>query len=150
MSGKRRLLPPVRLGFSLLAVLLLHFWVPLVHFRTLAGIVFGSALLLFGLFMTASAAGAFKRAGTPVIPFERSTRLVVDGWFRYTRNPMYLGMALMVFGAGIALGSLTALLPTVAFVASIQSHFIEGEEQLLTETFGDEYRAYQSRVRRWI
>ena len=150
MIRKRRLLPPTRLGIALLAAVLLNLWAPLTYFHSLAVIAFGGALLLFGFVMTASAAGAFHKAGTPVLPFERSTTLVVDGWFRYTRNPMYLGMALMLFGAGIALGSLGALLPSSAFVASIQSHFIEDEEQLLTETFGDEYRAYRSRVRRWI
>jgi protein-S-isoprenylcysteine O-methyltransferase Ste14 len=150
MIEKRRILPPARLAIMLVVMFVLHLWVPLVTFRNLVLIVSGNLLLLFGLFMTASAAGAFKRAGTPVVPFERSTRLVVDGWYRFTRNPMYLGMALILFGAGIALGSLGALLPTAAFVASIQSHFVEDEETLLTETFGDEYRAYQSRVRRWI
>lgn len=150
MSEKRRLLPPARMAIALVAMLLLHLYLPIVFFRNFPLIVFGNLMLLFGLYMTASAAGAFKRAGTPVIPFERSTRLVVDGWYRITRNPMYLGMALILLGAGMALGSLGALLPTAAFVASIQSNFIEGEEKLLTETFGDEYRAYQSRVRRWI
>jgi protein-S-isoprenylcysteine O-methyltransferase Ste14 len=135
---------------TLVASVLLHVWLPLGYFRSLPFTIFGCVLLLFGLFMTASAAGAFKRAGTPVVPFERSTALVIDGWYRYTRNPMYLGLALIALGAGIALGSFGALLPIVPFVVSIQLHFIEGEEQLLTETFGDEYRAYQARVRRWI
>ena len=106
MSEKRRLLPPARLAISLVAVLFLHLYLPIVTFRNLPLIVSGNLMLLFGLFMTASAAGAFKRAGTPVVPFERSTKLLVDGWYRYTRNPMYLGLALILLGAGIALGSL--------------------------------------------
>jgi len=150
MSQKRRFLPPTLLGMSMLVALLLHLWLPLIWFPWLVVRLLGGALLLFGLVMTASAAGAFNRAGTPVVPFERSTALVTDGWYRFTRNPMYLGMALMLFGGGMALGSLGAMLPTAAFVATVQSNFIEGEEQLLTETFGERYREYKSRVRRWL
>ncbi|MEO8064870.1 MAG: isoprenylcysteine carboxylmethyltransferase family protein [Pseudomonadota bacterium] len=150
MSTKRRILPPTLLGICMLAALLLHIWLPLAWILWPVVRLLGALLLLFGLYMTASAAGEFNRAGTPVLPFERSTVLVTAGWFRYTRNPMYLGMALMLFGGGMALGSLGALLPTAAFVATVQSNFIEGEEELLTETFGEHYREYKSRVRRWL
>lgn len=148
--SSRRILPPVWLGACLAAALFLHMWRPLAYFATLPGSAFGCVLLLFGLFMTSSAAGAFNTVGTPIVPFERSTTLVREGWYRYTRNPMYLGMTLVLFGGGISLGSVGALLPVPVFVAVMQSQFIVGEEKMLTEIFGHEYRDYQSRVRRWI
>jgi len=135
---------------SILVAAALHFGLPLVRFQSDLVRIFGAVLLLFGMFMTASAAGAFKRAGTPVIPFETSTALVTAGWFRFTRNPMYLGMVLMLIGTGVALGSVGALLPLPVFIAIIQTQFIRGEEQMLTGIFGQQYTDYQARVRRWL
>ena len=100
--------------------------------------------------MTASSAGAFKRAGTPVVPFETSTALVIRGWYRVTRNPMYLGLALVLAGVGVLQGSVGALLPLPVFIAILHFRFILGEERLLEELFGEEFRAYRLRVRRWI
>ena len=146
----RRILPPVWLVASILVAAALHFGLPLVRFQSDLVRIFGAVLLLFGMFMTASAAGAFKRAGTPVIPFETSTALVTTGWFRFTRNPMYLGMVLMLIGTGVALGSVGALLPLPVFIAIIQTQFIRGEEKMLTEIFGQQYTDYRARVRRWL
>jgi protein-S-isoprenylcysteine O-methyltransferase Ste14 len=75
---------------------------------------------------------------------------VTTGWFRFTRNPMYLGMVIMALGAGLALGSLGALLPLPVFVAIIQTQFIRGEERMLTEIFGQQYTDYRARVRPWL
>jgi protein-S-isoprenylcysteine O-methyltransferase Ste14 len=85
-----------------------------------------------------------------VVPFERSTALVTDGLFRYTRNPMYLGLTLVLAGVALLLGSLGAWLPIPVFVAIIQVNFIAGEERFLTELFGEEYLVYKQRTRRWL
>jgi protein-S-isoprenylcysteine O-methyltransferase Ste14 len=110
----------------------------------------GVPLIVLGIVMTASSAGAFKRAGTPVVPFETSTALVIRGWYRVTRNPMYLGLALVLAGVGVLQGSVGALLPLPVFIAILHFRFILGEERLLEELFGEEFRAYRLRVRRWI
>ncbi len=150
MAPQRRILPPIWLGFCLAAELVFHFWYPRYVFATPFTTIAGIAILMLGLMMAAMAAGAFHRAGTPLVPFERSTRLVTDGWYRYTRNPMYLGMTLVLLGGGIALGELSALLPVPVFVFVMQKYFVLDEEKMLTELFGDDYRAYQRRVRRWL
>ena len=93
---------------------------------------------------------SFTRAGTPVVPFERSTTLVTGGSYRFTRNPMYLGMVLLLSGVAALLGTLSPWLVIPIFTAVIQTNFIRGEERFLEELFGDSYRAYKTRVRRWI
>lgn len=93
---------------------------------------------------------AFNKAGTPVVPFERSTALVVTGFYRWTRNPMYLGLVLILLGAAMLLGTLSAFLPIPVFVWIIQTRFIRGEERFLEDIFGNEYLAYKSKVRRWL
>jgi protein-S-isoprenylcysteine O-methyltransferase Ste14 len=147
---KRRILPPVWVLLSLVAMALLHRYLPLWRFTApwlaIAGVVLGVA----GLAMAAISAGAFRRAGTPVIPFEPSKVLVTGGFYRYTRNPMYLGMVLLQLGVALWLGSAATLLPIVAFVAIIRWNFIAGEERFLEGIFGEPYRAYMQRVRRWF
>jgi protein-S-isoprenylcysteine O-methyltransferase Ste14 len=79
-----------------------------------------------------------------------SSALVVDGPFRFTRNPVYLGMVLFLFGVGVLLGSLTPFLVIPLFALVIDRRFVRVEEAMLTKAFGPSYSAYQSRVRRWL
>jgi protein-S-isoprenylcysteine O-methyltransferase Ste14 len=76
--------------------------------------------------------------------------MVQDGFYRFSRNPMYLGMLLVLIGVGLWLGNVLALLLAPAFVAIMTRGYIMREEQQLEDRFGGEYRAYRSRVRRWI
>jgi protein-S-isoprenylcysteine O-methyltransferase Ste14 len=75
---------------------------------------------------------------------------VVDGLYRFTRNPMYLGMLCILLGFAIRFGNLMGLLAVAAFVASITITQIKPEERALGLIFGDAYRDYCRRVRRWI
>lgn len=150
MERKRKIIPPVYLLLTLAAMLALHFKLPIVHLIQAPYSLAGWVLVVAGLAVSATASSAFRRVGTPVVPFERSTVLVTDGLFRHTRNPMYLGLVILLLGIAIALGSLGALLPIPVFVWIIQKWFIEGEERFLTEIFGEQYLTYQRRVRRWL
>jgi protein-S-isoprenylcysteine O-methyltransferase Ste14 len=150
MQGKRRILPPVWFAACLLAAVALHFFLPVASFALLPVRIAGAVIMVFGIYMSATASGAFDRAGTPVVPFERSTVLLTDGWYRYTRNPMYLGMTLALAGSGVALGSVGALLPLPVFIVLIETLFIRGEEEFLEEIFGEDFRRYRTQVRRWF
>ena len=149
-APSRRVLPPIWMVIALLATYVLDRWLPIVEIVPWPWILAGVPLIVLGIAMSASSAGAFRRAGTPVIPFEASTTLVLRGWYRVTRNPMYLGLALALAGVGVLQGSLGALLPLPAFIAILHFRFILGEERFLEGIFGEEYRAYKSRVRRWF
>jgi protein-S-isoprenylcysteine O-methyltransferase Ste14 len=149
-APSRRVLPPIWMVIALLASYVLDRWLPIVEIVPWPWILAGVPLIVLGIAMSASSAGAFRRAGTPVIPFETSTTLVLRGWYRVTRNPMYLGLALALAGVGVLQGSLGALLPLPVFIAILHFRFILGEERFLEGIFGEEYRAYKSRVRRWF
>jgi len=146
----RRVLPPIWLLLALLATYALDRWLPLVHILRVPWNFTGLVPLALGVLMSIMSAGAFRRAGTPVVPFEQSTTLVTGGWFRVTRNPMYLGLALIDTGVALLAGSLGAFLPLPILVAILHLRFIRGEERFLEGIFGDEYRVYRTRVRRWI
>lgn len=110
----------------------------------------GGTLALLGLFLMLWAGGKFRRAGTSVRPWEASNRLVTEGPYRKTRNPMYAGMTLIYLGLAIALQSLVALLLIVVVGIIMQTQVVAREERYLESRFGDDYRAYKQRVRRWL
>ncbi len=147
---KPRIMPPIWVLFALLAMWALDRWLPLYPLFGAAARP-GSWLLIGpGLVILAWPAAAFLRARTGLVPFTESTTLVTSGLYRVSRNPMYLGMALVLAGAAVRFGSLSAWLPLPAFVWIIQRRFILNEERFLENTHGDAYRAYRERVRRWI
>jgi protein-S-isoprenylcysteine O-methyltransferase Ste14 len=92
----------------------------------------------------------FKNAGTGITPFDEATALVTGGFYRYTRNPMYVGMFLMLAGVAFLMGSIGAALPVLVFILIIRNNFVMGEERFLEASFGQQYIDYKSTVRRWF
>lgn len=114
----------------------------------------GIALVLgaIGLAMEFIAAGSFFRARTTVNPLapRKSAALVTGGLYRISRNPMYLGMAILLTGIVFWFGNLIGIIFLIFFIVLINELQIKPEEAALEEIFGDDYRAYKKRVRRWI
>lgn len=146
----RRIVPPMYLAFSILVMYLLDKFVPLGSFQGPFVWGFASAFLAGGLMLILVSAGLFKRAKTPLIPFHKSTAVVTTGPYKLTRNPMYLGMAFILIGVAVALGSLMPFFVILIFGWIIQTRFIVGEERFMEELFGQEYLDYKKRVRRWL
>lgn len=103
-----------------------------------------------GIALAAIAARQFSKADTNIVPLTESTALVTDGMFLITRNPMYTGMVSALAGTAILLNSYLPWLVIIPFVLAIRLLFIRHEETLMEETFGEDYVAYRSRVRRWL
>ena len=114
-------------------------------FRALGALPIG-----MGLWMLIRAFQAFERRGTTYKPWETPSALVTDGPMRVSRNPMYLGMALLLAGIGWLLVSTAVMLSGLAFVLIVQKYFIRPEEAALERLFGEEYTSYKSRVRMWL
>lgn len=150
MEHKRRIIPPVYFLLTLLAMAALHYFVPLARVFEPPYSYLGALLIAVGLAISALAASSFAKAGTPVVPFERSTALVTGGLFRISRNPMYLGLVVALLGAALLLGTAGPFLPIPVFVWIIHTRFIAGEERFMEEIFGAQYLAYKGRVRRWL
>ena len=148
---ERRLdIPPAYLLAALLLMALLHQVLPLARILFAPYRYAGIVIMALGLALVLWAALLFHRARTGIVPFSPATSLVLGGPYRFTRNPMYLGMAGILLGAAILMGSLSPFAVIPAFMALIAERFIAPEEALLERAFGRGYLDYKAKVRRWL
>jgi len=130
----------VPLGFPISRIGLAH-WINV----TIAG-----AMVLIGLALATAGIRNFTRAATPVPTAQPTQALVTTGIHGYTRNPIYLGMFLVYAGIGLVVRSPWILILILPLVLTIRYGVVMREEAYLERRFGDAYRAYKSRVRRWL
>ena len=110
----------------------------------------GGLLVALGLVLLASFNTAFTRKGTAVEPWKPTTAIVTTGPYRVTRNPAYLGMALLYIGIALLADALWVLAPLPVVLAVIDRAVIAREERYLERKCGREYLDYKGTVRRWI
>jgi protein-S-isoprenylcysteine O-methyltransferase Ste14 len=110
----------------------------------------GMALAAGGLALIATAIGLFRKSRTRPEPWQPSSALVTRGLYRFTRNPMYFGMALLSFGIALVFTSLAGAILSIVAAMIIDRAVIRREEAYLTRRFGEDYLAYTRRVRRWF
>jgi protein-S-isoprenylcysteine O-methyltransferase Ste14 len=151
VAGVIALPPFILLGF-LVAATLLEAVVPLpvLGAHALARYLAGAALAACGFVLIGMGTRRFVAAGTNIPPNLPTTALVVDGIYGRTRNPLYLGAILVYLGLSVAAGSLWAIVLVVPLLWVINVGVIAREERYLERKFGDAYRAYKARVRRWV
>jgi len=113
--------------------------------RSLAWPLLSGGVLLIGWFEW-----TMRHADTPANPYKPVSRVVTEGPFRYTRNPAYLSMTMIYTGIACLANALWAILLLPVALLVIQRGVIEREERYLERKFGEEYRRYKARVRRWI
>ena len=144
-----KLLPPTYFLAALALAVLASFLFPLPVLIPPAARIAGLLPVVAGIALNLAADRQFKRRGTTVKPFQRSNALITDGVFRWSLNPMYLGMILIVAGVALLEGTAIAWMAVAALGVIFQA-FIRREERMLEETFGAEFEAYTRRTRRWL
>jgi len=147
---KRIVIPPIWFALGLTAIFLLDRFFPPSNFSGPVAVGLGAVLILLGLASAISAAGLFRKADTGIVPFSEATTLVTSGAFRFSRNPMYLGMVFVLLGTALIVGSVAGLLVAPIFMLIIQYRFILDEERMMRDVFGKEFEEYRRRVRRWL
>ncbi len=142
--------PPRYFAAAALGMWLLHRVLPLGQVGQppwnrlgLAVAAVGAAVGLWGVCL-------FARSGTTVRPLRDSERLVIRGPYRFTRNPMYVGMLLSLAGWWLFLSSISPAVVILLFVLRMDRKVIPAEERMLEARFGEDYRRYRSSVRRWL
>ena len=142
--------PPVIFGVPLAAALYENTSHPIPLLGQPLGYIVGGVTIAISLVLFVSAALRFRKAGTPLPPYRPSTAFVRSGPFAFSRNPVYLSLALLYTGISFLFNSAWPLLLLPLVLLVMQRGVILREEAYLERKFGDEYLDYKSRVRRWI
>ena len=149
---KPRIPPPIIMVLSATLMWMLNRWLPFGHWINAPWNRLGTLFIALGIAIIAAAMFRFRQAQTTVNPLDpsKASHLVMSGVFSRSRNPMYLGLALVLGGWGLWLGSASPWIIPPLFVIVITKVQIIPEEQALTQLFRAEYAAYRQRVSRWI
>ena len=145
-----KIIPPLVYLAGIVIGIVTSIWIPTKIVPSSLAWTLGGILIICGAVLSGSAIFKFKNVGTTVRPDRAASTLVVVGPYRITRNPMYLGLALVYFGIAIADQSVWALILLPVVLTIIQRRAIEPEEAFLERRFGADYIRYKESVRRWI
>jgi protein-S-isoprenylcysteine O-methyltransferase Ste14 len=146
----KRIMPPTFFLGAIILAAILHFLLPGRRIFFFPWRWLGLFPLIVGIILNLLADQLFKNHNTAVKPFEEPKAMIIDGVFGISRNPMYLGMILIMLGIAVILGSVAPF--AVAFILAVlfDRVFIAAEERILEDTFGDRFRQYRQQVRKWL
>ncbi len=145
-----KIIPPLVYLAGVVIGIVISIWIPTKIVPSSLAWMLGGILIVCGAVLTGSAILKFKDVSTTVRPDRAASTLVVVGPYRITRNPMYLGLALVYVGLAIADQSVWAFILLPVVLTIIQRRAIEPEEAFLERRFGVNYIRYKESVRRWI
>lgn len=145
--------PPVLLLIALLAAIILD-WAPLQFLAPPVGfslqVVVGAVLVAGSLALVSGAVRTFRREGTNVIPTRPALKIVTNGPYRFTRNPMYLGMVLFLLGISLVFSLEWGIILAPVLWIAFDRLIVAREEAYLTGKFGADYQALRDKTRRWL
>ncbi|MEK6875369.1 MAG: isoprenylcysteine carboxylmethyltransferase family protein [Nanoarchaeota archaeon] len=147
---KLKVMPPMIFYIFIILSLILNFIFPIKRIIVYPYSYLGIILILIGLMIDIWAWILFRKKRTTLNPYKMPSKLENGGPFKVSRNPMYLGMDLVLWGLSIFLGSLSTFIFPIIFIAIINRLFIAFEERNLQKVFGSQYLNYKNKVRRWI
>lgn len=145
-----KVLPPTWFLFSIVGALLLHQAVPGMRWVPAPWNLLGLPLLIGGMALVLVAHAQFQKHQTSVTPGMLPTTFIRDGAYRFSRNPMYLGLLVVLVGLAFLLGTATPWFIPGLFAMVIQRCFILSEEKMLQAHWGSAYSTYRTQVRRWL
>jgi protein-S-isoprenylcysteine O-methyltransferase Ste14 len=152
--GPRLPLPPPVLLMAALAVAIVLEWGPLQFLAPPVGfnlqVIIGALLVAGSLWLVMGAVRTFQREGTNVIPTRPALKVVTDGPYRFTRNPMYLGMVLFLLGISLIFSLEWGVILTPVLWIAFDRLIVAREEVYLTGKFGADYQALRDKTRRWL
>jgi protein-S-isoprenylcysteine O-methyltransferase Ste14 len=150
MTGANLLVPPVFFALGLVVMAGLHRFVAVITVIPESLGWLAAVPVLLSMLVGVPAILEFRRNRTSVHPHHQPSALVTGGPYRFTRNPMYLALTLLLVGVAIRLGTLTPFVVVPTFMLVIQRRFVVSEERRLAELFGPAFDEYRRRVRRWL
>ena len=110
----------------------------------------GIIVFIIGIALMTWAFYLFKKNKTPIIPGQKPKFVVIEGPYKFTRNPMYFGVTIALSGAAFYIGNLLSFFSPAIFFMIMNFVYVPFEEKLMEKIFGKKYLAYKKKVRRWI
>jgi len=145
-----RIPPPVFFLAGIVVMVLLNSYFPIGRWLHYPWRYFGIIFLVLGFSLGLGSGLYFRRLGTNPRPGAKATLIVTTGPFKYTRNPMYLGLTTMLIGTAILLGTFSPVLVIPIFFILVQTQFVLREEKLMEQWFGQPYLEYKKKTPRWL
>jgi len=146
---KKLLIPPVFFSISLTAIIACYFLFDGLNVIPFPFNLLGILITFAGFVLAGKVHDLFNKHKT-TLGMDKSHHLIDEGVFKQTRNPMYIGMFLFLFGISFCLGNVLSIGISILFIILVSIIFVPIEEKLLTETFGKQYLDYKEKTRRWI
>lgn len=146
----KKIMPPTYFYLCILVAILLHLLLPGLQLIFFPYRLLGIILLGLGAALNICSVRLFEKAKTTEKLFQKPRALVIKGPYCFTRNPMYLGGVCMLLGIGVLLGSFTAFAPALFFFFLMNAYFIPREERMLNKIFGQKFKNYRKKARRWL
>jgi protein-S-isoprenylcysteine O-methyltransferase Ste14 len=145
-----RVPPPAFYALAILGGYVLNRRWPLPLANGRAALAVATALTVASLALMISSIGNFRRSRTSIVPIRPATALVISGPYRFTRNPMYVGLAVLTVALGIFMNSWWPIVLLIPVLIAVRAFVIAPEERYLNRRFGADYVGYTQRVRRWV
>ncbi|MGB2564605.1 MAG: methyltransferase family protein [Parvibaculales bacterium] len=145
-----KIYPPLMVLAGIITQLLIGYIAPVEPLLSATWQYIGIALMVLGFATILLTARSFRKHETTIIPDGQPSTLMEGGLFAYSRNPIYVAMAVLLVGSGLAIGHIWALIVVPLFVLLVQQIWIVKEEENLEAEFGQIYRNYKIKVRRWL
>lgn len=146
----KKIYPPTHFYTYLIISIAFHFLLPIKQIIFTPYVFLGFVPAIAGALLNIWTDNLFKKLNTTVKPDQKPSVLIDYGPFKISRNPMYLGMALLLIGAGILMGSVTAFIGAIFFIVAMETFFIPDEEKIMRDAFDEKFENYKKNVRRWI
>lgn len=147
---RKILVPPLLMILCIIGMILIHEYGSPTLVIPSSIKAFGYLVILVGVALPVWSAYIFRRRETNILPYKSPDKMVTEGPFLFSRNPMYLGMLLVILGIAIRLGSLESLPFVVLFFVVANWWYIPFEETKMKAAFGDAFDDYKGKVRRWL
>ncbi|MDP2573475.1 isoprenylcysteine carboxylmethyltransferase family protein [Vibrio penaeicida] len=147
----KKLLPPYLFVLTVFAMGAVCWYSNSPHLITMPYSFLGLLFVAFGIALAGRSSALFRKVGTNIMTFDEPGKLVTTGAFKFTRNPMYLGFSISLFGFAVLFGAaISSFLLVVFYVVVSDRWYIAYEEREMIKKFGEEYSLYRNSVRRWI
>ena len=146
----QKLVPPILFLLCLVVMFILNSIFPIDYWLKSPLNLLGILPIMIGFLSLFTTLNQYRKIRTEINTFKQPNKLITNGFFKYSRNPIYLGFTLVLLGAATLFGNVAAIIPVVFFFLLSNFWYIPFEEKNLEKFFGDSYLTYKSHVRRWI